>query len=376
MKILISAGESSGDRYAAALAAELSRRHPELALFGCAGPLMRESGVRAVVRAESLGVVGLVEVVAHIPRIYGEYRRLIAEAAREKPDLAILTDSPDFHLRVARRCARLGIPVVYLVAPQAWAWREGRVKQLRRNVRKLLCIFPFEEKFFRDRGVDASFIGHPLARRVAAGTSREEFFARHRFPLDRPLVALMPGSRTGEVARHIPVVAGAVRRMREAAVTFAVGIPPSAPPSVYEPLLAAGVSPVRAMAWDLMAHADVVLAASGTVTMEAALLGTPMVTFYQVSGFSWMMGRWLVKAPFLTMVNLVAERRVVPELIQDAATPETLAAEVMGLLSSPSRRARMKEDLRMVAARLATGHDPIERAAGIVDALMDANPQQ
>src|SRR6202521_2930827 len=162
-KILVSAGEASGDLYAALLVEELRRLWPDAAFFGCTGPRLRAAGVQTAVDAASLAVVGLLEVIAHIPRIYGEYRKLLAAVREQKPDLAILTDSPDFHLRVARRLRQQGVPVVYLVAPQAWAWRKGRVKQMRRDISRLLGIFPFEEEFFRREGVDATYIGHPLA---------------------------------------------------------------------------------------------------------------------------------------------------------------------------------------------------------------------
>jgi len=178
-RILISAGESSGDRYAARLGDAIRSRLGEVDLFGCAGELMKAAGIRPVVEMASLAVVGIVEVIHHIPRIYGEYRKLLAEAERLKPVAAILTDSPDFHLRVARQLTRMNIPVFYLVAPQAWAWREGRVKQLRGNVKELYCIFPFEERFFRERGVRATYIGHPLSRLVRPASSRKDFFARH-----------------------------------------------------------------------------------------------------------------------------------------------------------------------------------------------------
>ena len=220
-KILVSAGEASGDLYASLVVDELRRTWPEAEFFGCTGPRLRASGVRTVVDAASLAVVGLLEVVAHIPRIYGEYRKLLAAAREEKPDLAILTDSPDFHLRVARRLARAGVPVVYLVAPQAWAWRKGRLKAMRRTLRRLLCIFPFEEAFFPRAGVAATYIGHPLAGLVGPSLSREEFFRKHGLAAGRPLIAVLPGSRRGEAARHLPALLDAVGRLcREQALNL------------------------------------------------------------------------------------------------------------------------------------------------------------
>src|ERR1017187_8852790 len=196
-KILVSAGEASGDLYASLVVEELRRRMPSADFFGCTGPRLRAAGVRTVVDAASLAVVGLIEVVAHIPRLYGEYRKLLASAAAEKPDLAILTDSPDFPLRVARRLSRQGVPVVYLVAPQAWAWRKGRLKQMRHTLRRLLCIFPFEEDFFKRAGVNSTYTGHPLVGIVKQNLDRREFFRKHELDPSRPLIAVLPGSRRG-----------------------------------------------------------------------------------------------------------------------------------------------------------------------------------
>ena len=196
-KILVSAGEASGDLYASQLVTRLKVLHPEAEFFGCAGPQMRTAGVREIVDAGSLAVVGLVEVVHHIPRIYGEFRKLIQTADHERPDLAILTDSPDFNLRVASKLKRLGIPVIYLIAPQVWAWREGRIRRMRRDLARILCIFPFEEAYFQKHGVPATYIGHPLTWTNPAKTSKEEFFRKYHLDPERPLVALLPGSRVG-----------------------------------------------------------------------------------------------------------------------------------------------------------------------------------
>jgi lipid-A-disaccharide synthase len=371
-KILVSAGEASGDLYAAALVEALKRKHPTAEFFGCAGPRMQAAGVRPVVDAASLSVVGLLEVVAHIPRIYREFRKLVRVAADERPDVAILTDSPDFHLRLARKLKRLGIPVVYFIAPQVWAWREGRIRRMRRDLTRLLCIFPFEEKYFRDLGLPADYIGHPLTRLVRPTLTRAEFFRKHDLDPVRPSIALLPGSRIGEVARHLPIITDAAARLNR---RFAPNLTLAAPLSFTrragsaffrERIGGSFIQVIEGETSDVIAHADVAIAASGTVTVEAALLGTPMVTFYRVTGASWILGRWLVRVPYYTMVNLVAGRRVVPEFMQQEATGERLAEAAAALLENAGSREQMKRELQAVAATLATSNEPIENAARVV----------
>ena len=372
-KVLISAGEASGDLYAAALVDALRRHRPDIEFFGCAGPRMQKAGVRPVVDAHSLAVVGLVEVITHIPRIYGENRKLLLAARTERPDLAILTDSPDFHLRVARRLKRVGIPVFYLVAPQVWAWRKSRLPLMRRVIDKLLCIFPFEPRFFARHGIDATYIGHPLTRLVKPSASRAELRRRLEIPEGTPLIALLPGSRTGEAERHLPVLLDAVERLRAAAKPsprFILAVPPGtvSPGSKFrERISSASIQLVEGKTWDVLVCADVALAASGTVTIEACLLGTPMVTFYRVNSLSWWMGKALVRVPFYSMVNLVAERRIVPELIQDQMTAENLAQEALVLLENDDKREGMRRNLAEVAQKLWGPEDPLELAASLVE---------
>ncbi len=369
-QILVSAGEASGDHYAAGVVTHLRPLLPGVEFFGCTGAEMRAAGVRTVVDSASLSVLGLVEVLRHIPRIYGEFHKLVRAAKANRPIAAILTDSPDFHLRLAVKLRKLGIPVFYLIAPQAWAWRAGRARILQRNVRELHCIFPFEEKYFRDRGVDAHYIGHPLAGTVRSTLGRESFLGKHGIALDRPLITLCPGSRHGETARHLGPLREAVERIsaRRPGTSFLLAVPAGAPErfgaGFYEPLTGGGVVRiVEGETRDAMAHSDVTLAASGTVAMEAALLGTPLVSFYRVSPLTWRIGRPLVNVPFYTMVNLVAQERVIPELIQDDMTGERIAAEALVLLESETARSEMKAGLGEVARLLASHGDPLEESA-------------
>jgi lipid-A-disaccharide synthase len=372
-KILVSAGETSGDLYAALLVAELRRTWPDAEFFGCTGPRLRAAGVRTVVDAASLAVVGLSEVVAHIPRIYSEYRKLLTEARTERPDVAILTDSPDFHLRVARRLEQDGIPVIYLVAPQVWAWRRSRLAGMRRTIKHLLCIFPFEEEFFRGEGVSTTYIGHPLAALVQPTLGRDEFFEKHGLDRHRLLIAVLPGSRRGEAARHLPVLLDAVERLnRDRPMSFVLPASEIAGASFFEERV--GGSPIRVISgesWDAMAHADLVLAASGTVTIEAALLGTPMVTFYRVSRPTWVLGKVLVRVPFYSMVNLIAGRAVVPEFIQGQMTGANLAAAARRLLTDDQARAEMRNGLAEVKCRLSSELPPAQYAAAIVQGILE-----
>ncbi|MBI3693691.1 MAG: lipid-A-disaccharide synthase [Acidobacteria bacterium] len=372
MKLLISAGEESGDQYAAGLVEALRLRLGPVEFFGCAGPRLRAAGVRPIVEAERLAVVGLVEVLSHLPRIYQEFRKLTKAAERERPDLAILTDSPDFHLRLAKRLARSGIPVVYLIAPQAWAWRRWRVRLMRRVVTRLLCIFPFEEPFFRQHGVAATYIGHPLAGRVRPSLGRAEFFRKHRLAADRPLIAALPGSRRGEAARHLPLLVEAARELNAwRAMTFVLAASRSAGAAFFvNRITGSGIQVIEGETYDVLAHADLALVASGTATIEAALLGTPMVTFYRVHPASWFLGKWFVDVPFFSMVNLLAERRIVPELIQADCTSARLAAEARALLEGPDCTARIRADLGMLKSRLAGGERALDRAAEVIAELL------
>jgi lipid-A-disaccharide synthase len=370
--ILISAGEASGDRYAAMLVDELRLLWPDAHFFGCAGPRLQRAGVEAVIEAESLAVVGLVEVVGHLPRIWRQYLKLISAVRERRPQLAILTDSPDFHLRLARRLKRQAVPVVYLVAPQVWAWRKGRISGMRRTIGRLLCIFPFEEAFFRAHGLPAWYIGHPLASLVRPALDKADFFRKHRLALGRPLITVLPGSRKGEAARHLPSLLDAVERIyRQQATHFLLPASETTGAAFFtERIGRAPIQVIEGETWEAIAHADLALAASGTVTVEAAFAGTPMVTFYKVNALSWLLGRLLVRVPYYSMVNLVAERPVVPELMQTAMTGERLAAEALHLLHDGEARERMRGDLADVAPRLSSEGRPMEKAAALVEQLV------
>jgi lipid-A-disaccharide synthase len=372
VQFLVSAGEASGDLYASGLVNHLKALFPGLSYYGCAGPRLQASDVTPVVDAGSISVVGLAEVVGHLPRIYREYRKLVRYAQQHPPAAALLTDNPDFNLRLARQLKARGVPIFYLVAPQVWAWRQGRVNIIRELVDKLFCLFPFEEAWFRDRGVDATYIGHPLAHLVRPAFSREHFFALHRLHLDQRLIVLLPGSRPGEIVRHLPVLLKSVALLRNRLDVQAVLATPKGfgTSSVLlrfrERMAALSIKVIENQTWDSIAHANLALAASGTVTMEAAVLGTPMVAFYRVNPLSWFGGRHLVKAPFFSMVNLIAEKQIVSELIQHDMTPSKLAAAAAELLTDVTRADTMRAELTRVRELLTPAHDPLAMAAQMV----------
>ena len=376
MKIFVSAGEASGEQYAAWLVETMRRRFPGAEFIGCVGPQLRAAGVRPVAEAGPLAVVGLVEVLSRLPRIYREFRRLCEALRVERPDLAILTDAPDFHLRLAKRLRRMGVPVVYLVAPQVWAWRGWRVRLMRRVINRLLCIFPFEEGFFQRRGIPAVYIGHPLVGKTAATTSREQFFQKHELEPERPLIAVLPGSRPGEADRHLTTLLQAVKRLNDWQPShFLLAASTSTGRAFFEKRIAgSGVQIVEGETSDLLAHADLALVASGTATIEAALLGTPMVTFYRVHPASWWLGKWFLRAPYYSMVNLLAGRAVVPELIQGAFTPRRLVGEARRILQHPSQRQVMRRDLAGVQQLLAGKEPAMDRAAGLIAEMLDGEP--
>ncbi len=380
MQFLVSAGEASSDMYAAGVVNHLSRAVPDMHFYGCAGPKLQAAGVKPIIDASKLAVVGLAEVVGHLPRIYAEYRKLVRYLEQHPPAAALLTDSPDFHLRLAKHLKRLGVPVFYLVAPQVWAWRQGRVRVIRELVDKLFCLFPFEEPWFRERGVDATYIGHPLANTVRTHLTRDEFLSKHDLPRNQKLIALLPGSRAGEATRHMPILLDSIARLRQLFNFSVVLATPkgfttgAALQTFREPMAALSIKVIENETWDCIGHADLALTASGTVTVEAAVLGTPMVTFYKVTPLSWHAGRRLVKVPFLSMVNLIAGREIVPELIQHDMTSANIAAAAERLLTHPNLVEQMRTELAGIRAALTLDGDPFERAARLILGAMPHLP--
>jgi lipid-A-disaccharide synthase len=341
---------------------------------------MRAAGCEVVVDAKELAVVGITEVLSHLPKILGLYRKLIRSADEKRPALAVVIDAPAFNWRVARQMRRRGIPVVYYVCPQFWAWRQGRVKLLRKYVDKALVIFPFEEKFYRDRGVDATFVGHPLADLPAPAITREAYAAENRIDAAKPWITLMPGSRRKEVRMNLPTILDAVDRLGSG-YEFLLPVARTLESSFLKELIAAPTETRQAAslrgnihlvpeALPALFHSRAGIVASGTATVEAALMGTPFVMVYRVSPLTYALGRPRVKVPYFAMVNLIAEEEVVPELVQHKFTVENVVTELNKIIPDGEPRTRMMQQLAAVKSRLKQGSGggdhPSETAAEII----------
>ena len=370
-QILISAGEASGDMYAARLATAL-RARADVQLFGMGGPRMREAGVDTIADCSEVSLVGIVEIAKKYPALKRVWKRILGETTRRNPRLAILTDFPGFHLRLARALKRKKIPSVYFVCPQFWAWRPWRANLVRRRFVRGLCIFPFEQEWYRSRGVPADFIGHPLVGNVAAKRTRAEFAAESGLDAAKPIVALLPGSRAGEIAHHMPPLVQACRMMgRGRDVQFVLALAPGMSKSQFAAYLQPDVpiKVVEDVTYDVLGAADVAIVSSGTATVEAALMNAPMIVVYRLAPLTAAIARWLVRTPMFAMVNLIAGRRVAPELVQKDFTPERVAREALRLLDSPKAREEMRKGLAEVRERLGPP-GAIDRAADIIAAML------
>ncbi len=375
MKIFLSAGEASGEHYGALLMAEIGRLEPRAEFFGLGGVRMEALGLRRVVRAEDVAVMGITEVILHMPRVYREYRKLKASLRAERPDLAILIDFPDVNLSLAAELRRLKIPVVYFVSPQLWAWKKWRIKGVRRNVTRMLVIFPFEESFYRGQGVAADFVGHPLADLDPPTVTREEFARENGLDTSKFWVGLLPGSRTRELDANLPPMLEAARSLGpgyEYLLPVAPTLKESQVQGFTRQAKEAGVRVVHD-ARAVLQHARASIVASGTATVEAALIGNPFVVVYRVSRITYAVAQRVVDVAHVGMVNLIAGRRIVPELIQHDFTASNVVEQVRPLLESEQARATMQSDLRTVGTALrVNGEGAIQCAARIALQLIPA----
>jgi lipid-A-disaccharide synthase len=360
VKILISCGEPSGDLYAGALSAELLRLDPGADVTGLGGEHLRAGGGRLIVDYRGMAVTGLIEALRVVPRSLRVYWQLVATAKALRPDVFVAIDFPDFNFRVARRMKRLGIPVVYYIPPQLWAWRTSRIRQLQAFASRVLVIFPFEEALYRQAGVPVEFVGHPLLDLARAQASREAFLESLALDSAAPVVGLLPGSRANEVARLLPVLWQAAADVADAVPTaqFVVARAPHLDDRLFRDVpVIRGRRPVivTAQTDDVLRAADAVVTASGTATVQAAIHGAPMVVVYRLSPLTYAVGKRFVHVSTYAMVNLIAGRTIVPELIQEQCTPKAIAGEVVRYLTDPAHAARTRAALADVRARLGRG---------------------
>jgi lipid-A-disaccharide synthase len=379
-RLMIVAGEPSGDAHAASLVRALKECAPRASFefFGATEMEMRAAGVETIVRSDELAIVGLLEIARALPRFLAAYRALRRAALERRPDALVLVDWPDFNLRLARTLHAEGIRIIYYISPQLWAWRSHRVRQIQRDVDLLLAILPFEPQWYERRGVShVEFVGHPLAGAVRARQTREEFCRHHDLDPTRPVVALLPGSRRKELQRILPVMleaAHSILRTTRADAQFVLALAPQRALAEADKIISTRIEKDSTLADSLrvvqnetreaLAAADAAAVASGTATLEAALTNTPLVVVYKESFLNWHILGSLIRTDHYGLVNLIAGRRLAPELLQNDFTGETLARELLQLLD-PARNSATRDELRDAAAQLGTG-GASQRAADTV----------
>jgi lipid-A-disaccharide synthase len=362
-RFLIVAGEASGDMYGAEVARSLFRRFPGCEIYGMGGQRMRDAGVQLEGDISRTAVIGPFEVISSLGKLYRVFRRLADRIEKTPISAAILIDFPDFNLRLAKRVKSAGIPVIYYVSPQVWAWREGRVKQMKQVVDKMLVIFPFEEEFYRKAGIDAAFVGHPLMNMARAAKSKQEFCETANLDPRKPIVALLPGSRRKEIRYILPPLceAAALIRQQKPDAQFVLPMASGIDRAFLENLIQS--QPITIVAnetYNAVRYARAAIVASGTATLETALLGTPEVVVYKISGASWYVGKMLLKVRFYGIVNIILGEEVVPELFQDRMTPESVAQTTLRLMDDVWLQSRIRGNYEKLRRMLGSG-DTAER---------------
>jgi len=372
---MIIAGETSGDLHGGSLASALKEAQPQLRLIGLGGKNMIRAGIESYRNIDDLSIVGLGEVISNLGKFKALFRLLVEKLDSEKPDCVVLIDYPEFNLRFAQEVKKRKIPLVYYISPQVWAWRKGRVKIIKMTVDKMVVVFKFEEEMYRKEGVDVEFVGHPLLDVVKPRFSKDEFIRNNRLDGEKKTVALLPGSREIEVVRNLPTMiraASLIKKGFDEDVQFVIAKVVGVKDEIYEGILKSHdfeTTIIEDCPYDCVNISDVVLAASGTATLETAILEKPMLVIYKVSLLTWLMGRVLVKIPNIGLVNIVAGERIVPEFIQFNATPQKIATEAISLLSSSEKSNEIKAKLKTVKDNLGSPQASKRTAQIILDLI-------
>ncbi len=381
-KVLILAGEASGDLHAASLIKALRKRSPHLDITCVGGEKMKAAGATVLVPSSQLSVVGLFEVFHHVRPIASAFIKVRRWMKKTRPDIVILVDFPEFNLMMASYAKSLGLKVFYYISPQVWAWRKRRVKKIKRCVDKMAVILPFEEEFFKEYGIDATFVGHPLLDSITVDKIQDRPL-KESIGIGRGerLVCLLPGSRKGEIERHFPIMAEAASimedRFENLRFLVALNSDTGADAKRFVRKVASGVSAnihtVEAKTHEAIKASDICIAASGTVTLESAIIGTPVIVMYKVNPLSYALGKKLIQVKWVSLVNLIAEKELVPELLQNEASPERIASNTLEILNDPVRQSQIRSGFDQVVSRLGTP-GASKRAAGLIMEFMSKAP--
>ena len=371
-KILIVSGEPSGDLHASNLVRDIKKLDPSVKFFGMGGSMSQRCGVDIVFDISRLALVGLLEVLKNIFIVKKAYEAILARIESEKPDLAILVDYPGFNLRLARDLHRRSIPVIYYISPQVWAWGHDRVNIIKKYVKVIIVFFKFEEELYKTYGIDAAFVGHPLLDIVKISRGREETFKKYNLSEEKTTIALLPGSRSLEVNNLLPLMVSASKIVtdRLKSVQFIIAKHPDLPIELYGSALKNSGIEVRIAegdAYNVLSIADFAIVASGTATLESAIIGTPLIIVYKTSLFTFLLYKIVIRIPFLGIVNIIARKEVAPELLQFNATPKNIAAKSIEIIGDKNSLKAMREDLRLIRDFLGVSGASV-RAAGIVAA--------
>jgi lipid-A-disaccharide synthase len=361
--IFIIAGEASGDMYGAALVAELKKRIPDIKIHGIGGEKMKRAGMSMLFSNSELAVVGIVEIFAHITPIINAFRNTVRWLREQRPSLLVLIDYPEFNMLVASKAKELNIPVMYFISPQIWAWRQGRVKKIKKIVDRMAVILPFEKEFYKKYGVDVEFVGHPLVDMTHPLTDRASFRRQFGIPPEKKMISILPGSRGGEIKRLLPCIADSIDAINSQTdgihfiIPVAPGLGKRHKSAIYKMAHELenknmAITTVEGMTLDAINASDLAIAASGTVTLEAALLGTPSVVIYKVSPLSYCLGRHLIKVKYASIVNLVADKMILPELMQSDATPERISETVYKMLDDRTCYQKIKAEMKEAVKQL------------------------
>jgi len=350
--ILIVAGENSGEKHAANLVRRFKNFQPSIDFFGIGGKHMASQGVNLLHSVEDLSVVGVFELLTHLRRIRNIFRQIKKETVRRRPEAAVLVDSPDFNLRLAKHLKKLSIPVLYYIGPTVWAWRKKRLKTIKKNVKKMLLIFPFEENIYAEHGIPSAYVGHPLKERVKTTLTREEFFSRYRLDPAKKLITLLPGSRKSEIRYHMPVLSQVIEKMsKNADVQFILPVAENITEAYVSSFLGKNANPIKFLSddgYEGIAFSDIALSSCGTANLEAALLGTPVVSFYRIQALTYFLGIPFMKIKNFSIVNILAGKKIVPELIQRKFTAENILEETHKIFASEEIRCEMKAEYEKI----------------------------